>query len=95
MIRNVVLAKLKAGVTEDQVAAAVETLRSMRTPGMISITVGRDLGLRDGNWDMAVVTDLEDVESYRTYDTDAEHNRIRREVVAPITERLERIQYEI
>ncbi|HYL08415.1 MAG TPA: Dabb family protein [Candidatus Udaeobacter sp.] len=95
MIRNVVLAKLKAGVTEDQVATAVETLRSMRTPGMISITVGRDLGLRDGNWDMAVVTDLEDVESYRIYDTDAEHNRIRREVVAPITERLERIQYEV
>jgi Stress responsive A/B Barrel Domain len=95
MIRNVVLAKLKPGVAEQQVLAAVETLKEMRTPGMISITVGRDLGLRDGNWDMAVITDLEDVESYRLYDTDAEHNRIRREVVAPIVERLERCQYEI
>lgn len=95
MIRNVVLAKLKAGVDDEQVAAAVEILRGLRTPGMVSIAVGRDLGFREGNWDVAVITDLEDEASYRVYDTDAEHNRIRREVIAPIVERIERCQFEI
>lgn len=95
MIRNVVLAKLKPDVDGKQVDAMVAALRAMRTPGMLSITAGRDLGLRDANWDVAVVTDLADEASYRVYDTDPEHNRIRREIVAPLVERIERCQYEV
>ena len=95
MIRNVVLAKLKAGVSAEDVKAMVAALRQIRTPGLVSLSVGQDLGLRDGNWDVAVVTDLEDEQSYRVYDTDAEHNRIRREIVAPLVERIERCQIEI
>ena len=94
MIRNVVLAKLKPGVSREQLDEMIETLRAMKTPGMISITAGRDLGLRDGNWDIAVITDLQDEASYRVYDADPEHNRIRREVIAPLVERIERCQYE-
>ena len=94
MIRNVVLAKLKPGVSKQQVDEMIETLRGMKTPGMISITAGRDLGLRNGNWDIAVITDLQDETSYRVYDADPEHNRIRREVIAPLVERIERCQYE-
>lgn len=95
MIRHVALAKLKPDVDGDQVDAMIAALRGIRTPGMISITVGHDLGLREGNWDVALVTDLEDEASYQAYDTDPEHNRIRREVVAPLVERIERCQYEV
>ena len=95
MIRNVVLAKLKDGLKDDDVKAMVEALRQIRTPGLVSISVGQDLGLRDGNWDLAVVTDLQDEQSYRVYDTDPEHNRIRREIVAPLVERIERCQIEV
>lgn len=95
MIRNVVLAKLKAGVDEKAVEAMVAALAGIRTPGLVSITAGRDLGLRQGNWDIAVVADLEDEASYRAYDSDPEHNRIRREIVAPLVERIERCQFEI
>lgn len=95
MIRNVVLAKLKPGVKDEDVRSMVAVLGRMRTPGLVSISVGQDLGLRDGNWDLAVVTDLEDEQSYRMYDADPEHNRIRREVVAPLVERMERCQIEV
>lgn len=95
MIRNVVLGKLKPGVSDEDVKAMVGALRQIRTPGLLSISAGRDLGLRDGNWDVAVVTDLQDEQSYRLYDTDPEHNRIRREIVAPLVDRLERCQMEI
>ena len=43
--------------------------------------------------DFVIVVDLEDEAAYRIYDEDAEHNRIRRDLVAPITERVERLQY--
>ena len=95
MIRNVVLAKLKDGVKDEDVKAMVLALGQIRTPGLVSITVGEDLGLRDGNWDVAVVTDLQDEESYRQYDSDPEHNRIRREIVAPLVDRIERCQIDV
>lgn len=94
MIRNVVLARLKDGVKDEDVRAMIAALRQIRTPGLVSISVGQDLGLRDGNWDVAVVADLQDAESYRQYDSDPEHNRIRRDVVAPLVERIERCQIE-
>jgi hypothetical protein len=59
------------------------------------MTVGRDLCLRDGNADLAVVSDLSDEAAYRVYDADVEHNRIRRELVAPIVTSLERCQFEV
>jgi hypothetical protein len=95
VIRNVVLAKLKPGVSERDLETMLTALRGIRTPGLLSMTVGRDLGLRDGNWDIAVVTDLADEESYRNYDADAEHNRVRRDVVAPFVEGVVRCQFDV
>jgi hypothetical protein len=45
------------------------------------------IGLRDGNGDFAIVSDLADEAPYRIYDD--EHNRIRRELLAPIGRSLE------
>ncbi len=95
MIRNVVLAKLKPGTQPEQVERLTTELQGMQIPGMISLSVGTDAGLREGNMDMVIVTDLDDEDAYRRYDEDPEHNRIRRELVAPIAERVERIQYRV
>ena len=40
-----------------------------------------------------LTVDLDDEQAYRIYDADAEHNRIRAEMFAPISERIERIQF--
>ncbi len=93
MIRNVAVMRLKAGVSQEKVDALTETLLGMRIKGMLSLSAGRDLGLREGNLDYVVVSDFEDEAAYRVYDEDPEHNRIRRELVAPIVERVERVQY--
>jgi Stress responsive A/B Barrel Domain len=95
VIRNLVLAKLKPGITDDKVDRLVNELQGMQIPGMINLTVARDAGLREGNLDLVVVTDLDDEDAYRRYDQDPEHNRIRRDLVAPIVERVERIQYRV
>lgn len=95
MIRNVVVTKVKPGTTPDQVERAVNALLALQIPGVINISCGADAGLREGNADMAVVVDLEDEEAYRAYDADPEHNRIRREIIAPIAERVDRVQFRV
>ena len=62
---------------------------------MAHLSVGTDAGLREGNLDLVIVVDLDDEAAYKAYDEDAEHNRIRRDLVAPIAERVERIQYRV
>jgi hypothetical protein len=57
--------------------------------------MGTDLGLRPGNLDLALVADFESVEAFTAYDQDEEHGRIRRDLVAPVTDRIERCQFEI
>jgi stress responsive alpha/beta barrel protein len=95
MVRNVVVAHLKDGVSQEALDSAIDALKAMKTPGLLSMTLGRDLGLRDGNAGLAIVSDLADEAAYRVYDADEEHNRIRRELVAPIVTSIERCQFTI
>ena len=95
MIRNVVLLKLKAGTPPETLERLANELQGMQIPGLINISAGSDAGLREGNMDFVIIVDLEDEAAYRTYDEDAEHNRIRRDLVAPVVERVERIQYRV
>ena len=95
MIRNVVLMKFKAGTTPEQVERLKNELQGMQIPGMLNVSTGSDAGLREDNMDLGLVIDLEDEDAYKIYDEDAEHNRIRRDLVKPIVERIERIQYRV
>ena len=95
MIRHVALLQLKPGTSPAQVQALAAALSTLRTPGLISLRSGPDLGLREGNLGFAVVTDFEDQAAYHAYEADPEHNRIRAEHVFPITERAERCQFEV
>lgn len=94
MVRNVVIAHLKEGTPPAAVDAVILALEALRVPGLLRMTLGRDLGLRPGNADLAIVSDLEDEAAYRVYDADEEHNRIRRELVAPIVTSLDRCQFQ-
>jgi hypothetical protein len=94
VIRNVVLVRLKTGQDPAEIAEIQEALRSLDCPGTLSYTIGDDLGLREGNWSFAIVADFKDEGSYRAYDLDAEHNRIRARL-APMTEQIARIQFQV
>jgi hypothetical protein len=93
MVRNIVIIHLKDGTTPEAVQALKTALEAMRVPGLLQMTVGVDLRLRDGNADVGIVSDLADEAAYRVYDADEEHNRIRRELVAPIAASVDRCQF--
>ena len=95
MIRNVVLVSLKDGTDDAVLDRIVNAMLGLQVPGLLNMSCGRDAGLREGNAHLALVVDLEDADAYRVYDADPEHNRIRRELIAPHAERIERVQYEI
>ncbi|GAY12793.1 stress responsive alpha-beta barrel domain protein [Pseudonocardia sp. N23] len=84
---------VKDGVTVDQMEEALAAIRGMSVPGVeLTVVTGVDLGLREGNANFAITVDLADEDAYRTYDSDDEHNRIRRELFAPISASIQRIQ---
>lgn len=93
VIRNVVVGTVKDGVTTEQIEEALAAIRGMKVPGVeLTVVTGVDLGLREGNANFAITVDVADEEAYKVYDADDEHNRIRRELFAPISASIQRIQ---
>jgi hypothetical protein len=95
VIRNVVVGRLKPGVDRARAEEALAAIVALEPEGCLDMRVGVDAGFREGNWDIAITADFVDEASYRRYDEDAEHNRVRRELFAPITEELVRIQFSV
>jgi Stress responsive A/B Barrel Domain len=95
VIRHAALLRFKDGTPAEDVEAVAAALRGVATGGLLALTVGRDAGLREGNAGLAIVADFADEAAYRAYDEDAEHNRIRRELLAPILDRAERCQFRV
>jgi hypothetical protein len=93
MIRSIALLRARGGHDRARMEEILEELRAMQIPGLIRMWTGSDLGLRQGNWEYAIVSDLEDADAYRLYDADAEHNRLRAEL-APLVEQIARCQIE-
>jgi quinol monooxygenase YgiN len=92
MVRNVVMVKLRPDADPEAVRAIQQGFVAMNCPGTISYTLGDDLGLREGNWSFAIVADFQDEDSYRAYDADAEHNRLRAQL-APYVSEIARVQF--
>lgn len=93
MIRNVVVGRLKNGVDLSAIEPALAAVVALDPPGRTECHVGTDLRLREGGWDFAISADFVDEASYRGYDEEAEHNRIRQEMFAPLCEQLVRVQF--
>lgn len=85
MIRHIVLLRFNDQITGADLDAIDAGLRALpdRVDTVRTYSCGRDLRLADGSWDYGIVADFDDAEGWRTYDTDDEHNRVRRELIAP------------
>jgi quinol monooxygenase YgiN len=95
VIRNVVLFSVKQGTRPEQIHAIEGAMKAIQFEGCSRWEMVQDLRLRDGNMPYAFVAEFKDEAAYRAYDAEPEHNRIRRELLAPIVERVERFQYEV
>jgi hypothetical protein len=93
VIRNVVVGRLRPDVSRETVEQALAAIVALAPEGCLDLRVGVDAGLREGNWGFSIVGDFVDEDAYRRYDLDDEHNRIRRELFAPISEEIVRIQF--
>ena len=102
MIRNVVVGRLRQAGDSGQRAAdrallqeGLAGIAALRLPGLVAMHVGTDAGLRAGGWDFAITNDWQDVRSYRVYDADTEHNRLRSEIFAVICQDIARVQFQV
>ena len=96
MIRNVVVGRVHDGVPAEEIEPALQALRDLTVSGVeFTLVAGLDLGLRDGSASYALTCDFVDEDAYRVYDADAEHNRIRAEMFAPISEVILRVQFRL
>jgi len=93
MIRNIVVGRVRADVPHEKVEEALDAIVALEPEGCLDMKVGVDAGLREGNWSFAITADFADEAAYQRYDTDEEHNRVRREFFAPISEEIVRIQF--
>jgi Stress responsive A/B Barrel Domain len=96
MIRNVVVGRLKDGVAPEEIEPALQALRDLEVDGVeFTLVAGVDLGLRDGAASYALTCDFVDEDAYRVYDADPEHSRVRREMFAPLSVLVERVQFRL
>ena len=93
MIRNVVLGRLKDGVELSAVEPGLAAIAALEPAGILDCKVGTDLRLRAESWDFAITSDFADEPSYRAYDLDDEHNRVRSEQIAPLCAQIARVQF--
>jgi hypothetical protein len=84
--------RLKPGYDPAEVADIQQAFLNLNCPGTIRYTIGDDLGLREGNWNFAIVADFTDETAYRGYDLDAAHNAARARL-APLAEQTARVQF--
>lgn len=90
MLRNILLIRLKPGVTAEQVDAFARAIESVPFAGRHNVVVGRDIGIRPGNMDLAVSNDFPDQATFQAWRDNPEHAHVRNELLAPIAERIER-----
>jgi Stress responsive A/B Barrel Domain len=88
MLRHIAVLRWKPGTTDEQVELIERGLAALpeRLPQLRAYAFGRDLGLREGNADFAVVADFDDEDAWRAYAQDVEHRRVIAELIAPVTD---------
>lgn len=93
--RHIMLMQFRDGVTPDQIEVALEGLGTMpgKVPGILRYEFGTDLGLVDGNPDLALVADFASEEDWRAYLSHPEHVAMSEAVFAPIKRTMTRVQY--
>ena len=67
--------KLAETSTDDDLTAIIEGLEALPglVPEILSYSIGRDLGIQDGSYDLVIVADFEDRAAFDAYNANADH----------------------
>jgi len=93
MFRHVAVITFKPEVSDEGIAAMAKALLAIRTPGMISLSCGRDYGYR-GSAHFAVVGDFDSLEAYKTFSDSEAHKAYREQHSSQIVATAVVVQYE-
>lgn len=84
------------GTTPEQHQAVVDALSTM--PGLIpeirNYTIGSDAGISDGNADLVVIGEFDDVAGYQTYAAQPDHVAAINDLIKPILAARAAVQFE-
>jgi hypothetical protein len=86
MIRHIAVASFKEGTSQEQIAEFTERIKALEVDGMLNVTAGPGLALRDGDADYAIAIDFEDEAAFMRYHDDATHGALRAGLAADIIE---------
>ncbi|GMR02722.1 MAG: hypothetical protein BMS9Abin20_1068 [Acidimicrobiia bacterium] len=97
MIRHVALFRFKEGVTDETIDHIDDVLATLPdiVDEIVTFASGRDVGITDGAWDYAVVSDFASVEDYRTYASNPDHVDMVKNVVGPNVAEAARVQFTV
>ncbi len=95
MIQQVALVWFRPGTTKEQIEGLAKAMTELKTPGKGAYVFNLNAGLKNGTADAAVIATFDDEAAYRAYDTDPEHDRIRRDIARPIIDRVETCQVRV
>ena len=97
MIRHIAMLTLKPDAPDTAVQSLEEglSLLGQTITEIAAYTYGSELGLRDGNYDFAVVADFENDEDFKIYADHPDHQAFIQDRVAPILEKRVSVQFEI
>jgi hypothetical protein len=96
MFHHVALFRWQPGTTAEQIEPIAPALRALASTlsGLVSYDCGAGLGLTPVSYDFGVVAVFESKAGWDGYMADAEHDRIRAELILPIVAERAGIQTE-
>lgn len=94
-IHHVVLFRFHDGTSPHQGEALADALSRLptRIPQIGRYRVGTDLGLNEGNWDLAVAAEFETPEDFVAYRDHPDHRAVITTLVEPITAERHAVQF--
>ncbi len=96
MIRHVALFRFREDAPRDAAQQLEEGLFQLAQtiPTIAAYEYGADLGLREGNFDFAVVADFDDAAAFRSYVDHPDHQAFIAERLAPVISERVSIQFD-
>src|SRR3954465_3945508 len=93
---HVILLRWKPETTAEQIAAVKPALDALgkTLSGVVTYRCGTSLGLSETSYDFGVIGIFEDKSAWDAYMGNAEHDRIRQELIFPIAGERAGIQFE-
>jgi hypothetical protein len=95
MLRHVVMMQFAPHATDEDVDAIMRGLRALPSlvPEIRTYSFGLDAGLVEGNFDLVVVGDFDDVDGYLAYAANADHQALIAERIKPFVTGRSAVQY--